>query len=297
MRVVIGFLALLLSTATAFMPQSNRASRSHLFQNSATAMTAMPNPMSKLPWNVRRERIREARRLKHESAKLHRQLGIAEDSTYEQITMATDDLIRRSGGDIKKKIKIEMAKDQILQIRLNERLAGLTKVTAEARQQSTYEVEGAPEEDTKKKAVAEGEEDSGSKWLNGLIVKPTPKYRNRQITIWGGLTGIGVLLPPMVTNLGIATLLITVGQLIFRGTNPEQMESGFGPLQGGKVAGNHKKLAWLLGLGLWIFSKVFVFAMLPPVVRGFRWTPMLGFACENLILGVGCSFLQPYKGK
>ena len=105
-------------------------------------MTAMPNPMSKLPWNVRRERIREARRLKHESAKLHRQLGIAEDSTYEQITMATDDLIRRSGGDIKKKIKIEMAKDQILQIRLNERLAGLTKVTAEARQQSTYEVEG-----------------------------------------------------------------------------------------------------------------------------------------------------------
>ena len=158
-------------------------------------------------------------------------------------------------------------------------------------------VNSAPEEDTKKKAVAEGEEDSGSKWLNGLIVKPTPKYRNRQITIWGGLTGIGVLLPPMVTNLGIATLLITVGQLIFRGTNPEQMESGFGPLQGGKVAGNHKKLAWLLGLGLWIFSKVFVFAMLPPVVRGFRWTPMFGFACENLILGVGCSFLQPYKGK
>jgi hypothetical protein len=121
-----------------------------------------------------------------------------------------------------------------------------------------------------------------------LIVKPDTKYRNRQITIWGILTGIGVLLPPMVANLGIATLLITVGQLIFRGTNPEQMESGLGPMQGGRVGGNHKKLAWLLGVGTWIFSKLFVFAMLPPVVRGQRWT---------LILGTACSFLQPYKGK
>lgn len=130
-----------------------------------------------------------------------------------------------------------------------------------------------------------------------MIVKPDTKYRNRQITIWGILTGIGVLLPPMVANLGIATLLITVGQLIFRGTNPEQMESGLGPMQGGRVGGNHKKLAWLLGVGTWIFSKLFVFAMLPPVVRGQRWTPILGFACENLILGTACSFLQPYKGK
>jgi hypothetical protein len=103
---------------------------------------AMPNPMSKLPWNVRRDQVREARKLRHESAKLHRQLGIAEDATYEQIVLATDELIRRSSGDIKKKIKIEMAKDKILQLRLNERLAGLTKVTAEARQQSKYEVEG-----------------------------------------------------------------------------------------------------------------------------------------------------------
>jgi hypothetical protein len=133
--------------------------------------------------------------------------------------------------------------------------------------------------------------------MKGLIVKPSEKYRNRQITLWGGLTMVGVLLPPMVQNLGIATLLITVGQLIFRGVNPEQMESGMGPMQGGKVGGNHKKLAWLLGVGTWMFSKMFVFAMLPPVVRGFRWTPVLGFGCENLILGVACAFLQPYKGK
>jgi hypothetical protein len=106
---------------------------------------AMPNPMSKLPWNVRKDQVREARKLKQESAKLHRQLGIAEDATYEQIVLATDELIRRSSGDIKKKIKIEMAKDKILQLRLNERLAGLTKVTSEARQQSKYEDEGCVE--------------------------------------------------------------------------------------------------------------------------------------------------------
>jgi len=132
----------------------------HRFQHAATTASAgprsptlraaavpnvisnIPNPFKKLPWNVQKEKERQARRMKTERAKLHRELGIAEDATYEDIVAATDHLISMAGNDLKAKIKIEVAKDKILQIRLNERLAGLAAVDKAARAQSTYEVQG-----------------------------------------------------------------------------------------------------------------------------------------------------------
>jgi hypothetical protein len=107
-----------------------------------SAVPTLPNPFKKLPWNVEKERKREARRLQLERARLHRELGIAEDATYEEIVAATDRLVARAGSDLKRKIQIEVAKDKILQIRLNERLAGLAAQSREARAQSTYELEG-----------------------------------------------------------------------------------------------------------------------------------------------------------
>lgn len=106
------------------------------------AATAVANPFKKLPWNVRKEQEREARRLKLERVKLHRQLGIAEDATYEEIVTATDRLVAAAGSNLKQKVLVEVAKDKILQYRLSERLAGYVKANAEARAQSDYEVEG-----------------------------------------------------------------------------------------------------------------------------------------------------------
>lgn len=106
------------------------------------AAAPVPNPFQKLPWNVRKEQEREARRLKQERVKLHRQLGIAEDATYEDIVAATDRLLFEAGSNLKQKVLVEVAKDKILQYRLSERLAGYVKANAEARAQSTYELEG-----------------------------------------------------------------------------------------------------------------------------------------------------------
>jgi Protein CHAPERONE-LIKE PROTEIN OF POR1-like len=108
----------------------------------ASAAPVLPNPFQKLPWNVRKEQEREARRLKLERVKLHRQLGIAEDATYEEIVFATDRLIAEAGSNMKQKVLVEVAKDKILQYRLSERLAGYVKANAEARAQSVYELEG-----------------------------------------------------------------------------------------------------------------------------------------------------------
>lgn len=137
------------TVVVAFSP-AKHASRSALFRNSpimpfsantALNAAAIPNPMKSLPWNVKKEREREARRLKAESAKLHRELGIAEDATFEEIQEATQTLINKAeaAGDPKKKIKVEIAKDKIMQIRLNERLAGVAHVTEDAAAQSAAE--------------------------------------------------------------------------------------------------------------------------------------------------------------
>jgi hypothetical protein len=136
---------LLAAVASAFSPPqpiSRSAAVSSPLFSTSTALDAVPNPFRQLPWNVEKEKQRKSRKLRFERSKLHRELGIAEDASYEEIVAATDSLIATAGEDLKRKIKIEVAKDKILQIRLNERLAGLAASSADARAQSSFEVDG-----------------------------------------------------------------------------------------------------------------------------------------------------------
>ena len=126
-------------TLASFKPAR---SHSQLAAAASSQTSSLPNPFKKLPWNQRKEQERQARRMKLERAQLHRELGIAEDATYEEIVAATNQLIAAAGSDLKAKIKVEVAKDKILQHRLNERLAGLKAESREARAMSTYETEG-----------------------------------------------------------------------------------------------------------------------------------------------------------
>lgn len=125
------------------LPQFQIKSSSSLLH--ATSLT-LPNPLKQLPWNVQKDREREIRRNKIERSKIFRQIGIAEDATYEEIVEATDRLILEAGSNLKQKIQIEIMKDQILQHRLNERLNGLLaqerNTNKEARAMSNYEQEG-----------------------------------------------------------------------------------------------------------------------------------------------------------
>ncbi len=136
----------LFTAAAAFSPASviptrniNSARTSPLFAKKQAV--SVPNPFKALPWNVKKEQEREARRLRTESAKLHRELGIAEDATFEEIQEVTGSLIQKAeaDGDLKKKIKVEVAKDRIMHIKLSERLAGRTELTEDAKAQSRLE--------------------------------------------------------------------------------------------------------------------------------------------------------------
>merc|ERR1712176_573598 len=208
---------------------------------------------------------------------------------------ATNALITRAGSDVKARVKIEMAKDRILQIRLNERLAGLAEVSKDARAQSTYEVEGVDEDEVPK---AEKEWNAPA-WTKGLVVKPDEAHLKRQLKVWGLITLLGLSLPPVQEYLGRFTWLFCVAQLTFRGLPQEQMESGgmgytFNQAGGG---GGHRKVAFGLGILTGMVGYVIAYGLMPAWARGRRWTGSLAFTIMNSVYLLASLYLQPYKGK
>jgi len=263
---------------------------------------SIPNPFQQLPWNVEKSEKRTARKLKLERSKLHRELGIAEDATYEKIVEATEIMIERADGDIKRKILIEVTKDKILQIRLNERLAGLMSdiVTKDAKAQSGFEEVGnALETELAEERAKEQKEWNAPAWTKGLIVKPDQKQINGQIRLWGILSLMGLALPPFIQYSNRFTWLVCIAQLSFRGMPTDNLEGGgiamrFG---GGSGSKSHIKTAWLIGLSVSLLGAVLTYSLMPAWAKGLRMTPFIVYSMRNFIYGTACCYFQPYKNK
>lgn len=156
---IIPAIAVISTTTTyAFAPpgsttQQTQSQYSRL-TNSAIAAAAIPssvsvsNPYKNLPWNTEREEKRKQRRLTIENAQLFRELGLPEDATYEDVAETTSQLIAETAlllpknEGLKKKIKIEIARDKIYQIRLNERITGVRSEQEDAARVSKLEEGG-----------------------------------------------------------------------------------------------------------------------------------------------------------
>jgi hypothetical protein len=107
----------------------------------------LPNPYEGLPWNAEREERRKQRRLAIANAALFRELGLPEDATYEDVAARTKHLIDLTADlpkneGIKRRIKIEIARDKIYQIRLNERISGVRAEQEDAARVSKLEEAG-----------------------------------------------------------------------------------------------------------------------------------------------------------
>ena len=107
----------------------------------------LPNPYEGLPWNAEREERRKQRRLAIANAALFRELGLPEDATYEDVAARTKHLIDLAADlpkneGIKRRIKIEIARDKIYQIRLNERISGVRAEQEDAARVSKLEEAG-----------------------------------------------------------------------------------------------------------------------------------------------------------
>ena len=146
-------------------------------------------------------------------------------------------------------------------------------------------------------APKKNQEWNAPQWTQGLIKKPDAEHRMAQIKLWGLITLLGTALPPAQAYMNRFTWLVCVAQLRFRGMPKEATEGGgLGISFGGGRGAPHGKVAWLLGVSTWVIGASLVYGLMPAWARGRRWTGTLGFAMQNLVFGLMCSYLQPYKG-
>jgi hypothetical protein len=65
-----------------------------------------------------------------DASECYRLLGLAEDANYDEIEAAFEDLVTKYADDPKRKIKLQVAKDKILEDRLRQRMSGSLKGAA-----------------------------------------------------------------------------------------------------------------------------------------------------------------------
>lgn len=288
-------IALLATSASAF---NSQLGKSTLFKNGGAlknrrlAMSpmnaaAMANPLKKLPWNVQKEKEREARRLKLEGAKLYRELGVTEDATFEEIQEATQNLLLRHEGDLKKKVKIEITKDKIMQLRLNQRLGGMLKESKEAKADSYLNEDAVEFKKTKK-------EFKPPAWTRGLIVKPSEQWRDNCLIFFGGSCVLGVFLPSAAAGLRFMAFLLGAGFMAKRGTPGGEPGQPYR-----ERVGIHTPLAFFFAFVTYVLSAAFAAAFtraIPGIAEN-----QIRASIENIIvsgsIGLVTAFVQPYKAK
>eukprot|EP00578_Thalassiosira_sp_NH16_P025320 CAMPEP_0181093648 /NCGR_PEP_ID=MMETSP1071-20121207/9562_1 /TAXON_ID=35127 /ORGANISM="Thalassiosira sp., Strain NH16" /LENGTH=331 /DNA_ID=CAMNT_0023175905 /DNA_START=160 /DNA_END=1155 /DNA_ORIENTATION=- len=308
-----------ISTGLAFAPpsQSHRQCKTRSLALNSFAISATPpklsNPYKSLPWNTEREEKRKQRRLTHENAALFRELGLPEDATYEDVAAKTKHLISLTedlpkNEAIKKKIKIEIARDKIYQIRLNERITGVRAEQEDAARVSKLEDEGleglaamtsdSVDDIIKPKKKLRIPVVSGMvEYFQSIYTPPDEKWRKRCITVWG-LSTLGCLVVPSLTE-GFARMnwLPAGGMMGFRGMpDQENLGQGYNPFRG-KRNKKHNVQAMGISMMVWVVARGVAETVVEkfPAMAASRSSMWFKFAITQAMLGTTVAFIQTYK--
>jgi hypothetical protein len=132
-------------------------------------------------------------------------------------------------------------------------------------------------------------------WTEGLIKKPDEKWRNKQLKVFGIMTLICWVLPPMAEKIIMINWLFAAGQVGRRGMS-DNIEADFNPYEG-KRTKPHQRTAILLSMALWLGLKVWT-AMLGNVkyIFGPRYAIVIEATVMNAVLGLFTMYAQTYKG-
>ncbi|CAM9376665.1 unnamed protein product [Phaeothamnion confervicola] len=149
-----------------------------------------------------------------EGAALYRAMGVAEDATYEEIQEAFEALKIKYKGDRKAIVKLEKTKDDIMDLRLRQRMAGTLKVAAEAR-----EVDSAMDayDARKKKWVMPA-------WMQGWVILPKDGHAMRMFYYHGMMMAAAVVFPSMASSTTILGMLLCIGTITGRGAPPAKKD-------------------------------------------------------------------------
>lgn len=275
----------------------------------SSILPSFENPYAKLPWKLQRIEERKTRKNTLDNAALYRDLGLPADASYENVRDKTAFLIAEAeaAGDIKARIQVEIARDRIYQIRLNERELGLDVATIEAKRASSYDkrdftsMTDTVDDVIEKKVAVEERSIPIISWLISCIKPPDEKYRNRQIAVWGGISLLCLINPPLVEGASKVQWLPAGGMMGYRGMGIEDMGGGGGggrynPFRGRRNKA-HQLQAIALSLTVWILSKYLAQWAVDgvEVLKMSRSAEWFKFAIVQSIMGTMTAYIQTFK--
>ncbi|GMH51786.1 hypothetical protein TrVE_jg12227 [Triparma verrucosa] len=257
--------------------------------NARISKLALSNPLNSiLPWEKEKEKEKEMIRMRIEGAKLYRTLGVSEDATYEEITEAAQGLESKYSTDLKKKIKITVTREKIMELRLRQRVSGNLAVDSWARDMDSAEKTLASRKKVQFKPPA---------WTSGVMVMPDQVHLKSTSTYLGG-TSLGcLLLPNLSTSFIMLASMCSLGLLYNRGA-PDVPKDDMG--QPGEVRSpNPVSVGLTVGL---VFGWAAVAAVAGTVVMSVlpglrRFFPENLFVNLSINLGfwIAATFFKTYK--
>lgn len=223
-----------------------------------------------------------------ELATHYRTLGVPMDATFERIAEQTDLLKSKYTGDMKKVKMIEIAKDRIMELKLQQRMQGSLAVSS-----------GAVEYDTSREAW----EKRGKKrklpppllYISRMYCPPNKQELQRFAIYFGGAAAVGIGLPRMSSAVTGLSCMLAVSMLYSRGAglkfsrSPEEAYSAQAPELKWKFVG----VSVLTVMGGWLLGNAMLMSLVelvgPFLMPG---TPQFSAVASNIGYFLVCSFLR-----
>ena len=226
---------------------------------------------------------------------MFRELGLEYDAEYEQVKEKTDALIQhyKDVNDIKSRIKVEVARDKIYMLKLNEQISVLESG------EDVFDNKDATKTKKEKKPFRFPIVSNLIDYADSIYMPPDEAWMKRQYVIWGLSTLFCLINPPMVENFSRVNWLAAGGMTGYRGMpGMENKEPGYNPFRG-KRNKAHQVQAMGVGLAIWVVAKMFAesFVMRIPALVASRSCEWFKFAIVQGIMCLSCLNVQTYKGE
>mmetsp|Transcript_10901 Transcript_10901/g.15483 ORF Transcript_10901/g.15483 Transcript_10901/m.15483 type:complete len:287 (+) Transcript_10901:39-899(+) len=147
---------------------------------------------------------------KLDGAALFRQLGVSEDASYEEIQEATLKLRTKYQGDKKQQIRIDKLKDDIMELRLRQRMSSM------AGQSRDLSMAAQAELNISRKNVGP----KMPKWLRGIIHIPNREWAISAIYPFSMMGAFGALFPSSSNMLILISAMYAVSRMSSRSAPP-----------------------------------------------------------------------------
>ena len=203
------------AAAAASSPYGESPARMTMALPRRVALPDIPIPryLNPFDWSVDRPQ-----RFVVEGQELYRMIGVAPETDFDEIKATVKELSEAAvaAGDPKRKIKLEIAQDKIMELRLRQASAGKLQMTGETLYKNNL-ISARDEQLAARNKILKA-----PKWTKGLIQYPTKKYALECAKFIGIFTAAGGVFMPGLATPMTAFICFTGMNNVYKRNRPKK---------------------------------------------------------------------------